>query len=363
VEHHLAGPIVVRPMTQAQMPHFDLSVEQTYALATFLLGESEPADESAVTPEYVSLARGRAIVAKYNCVGCHRFETGQALPPVDQFFDVTMLSTFAPPNLRGEGNKVRPPWLGEFLQNVKPLRPLVKMRMPSFPLAELPDLLDYFRWSSIKESQHLRGWMSGDREDRLIQWALTNGQAARVDLEEPYSSPAEIERTYHEIFLKVGFTADLYDCPESVEPARVSMTDAEFARGEKMLQTLQCLNCHVMAPDGATVDMTNAKSVNLDLAYRRLERRWVKAWLIEPSVVVAGTNMPAYFSGISADCPAGRPIAEALGIKEPAKIAALAQFGTTVDEQTGLLIDFIYAAGQRGYATTAKPEMNVLVNP
>jgi cytochrome c551/c552 len=366
VEHHLTGPIVVRPMTQAQMPHFDLSAEQTHALATFLLGESEPVNESIAGPLARSLARGRAIVLKYNCVGCHRFETGQALPPIDQFFDPVLQSTYAPPNLRGEGNKVQPPWLAEFLQNIRPLRPLVKMRMPSFPLAEssdLPDLLDYFHASSIKESQHLVGWMNADRQQRLIQWALANGQAARVDLVEPFSTPRQIERTYHEIFLKVRFTADLYDVPDESQQPNASMTDADFARGEKMLQTLQCLNCHVMAPEGASVDMTNAKSINLDLAYRRLERRWVRAWLVEPSVVVAGTNMPAYFSGLSADCPAGRPIAEALGIKDPAKIAALSQFGTTVDQQTDLLIDFLYAAGQRGYATTPKPELNVLLNP
>jgi len=45
---------------------------------------------------------------------------------------------------------------------------------------------------------------------------------------------------------------------------------------------------------------------------------------------------------------------------KPVQAAAVEQFGLTVEEQTQLLIDFLYAAGERGYSTAADPRLNAL---
>jgi hypothetical protein len=82
-------------------------------------------------------------------------------------------------------------------------------------------------------------------------------------------------------------------------------------------------------------------------------------WLFEASITTARTlefmSMPVQVMAIWVLPPfwTGEPT-------KSAQAAAVEQFGRTVEEQTLLLIDFLYAAGERGFTTNADPAMNAL---
>jgi cbb3-type cytochrome oxidase cytochrome c subunit len=365
LNQHLTDPAAVSPADaydQPRMPFFHLTQEQAEEITTFVLGnrgnvqapvaaaEGEEAEEA--------LARGRAMTVLHNCVGCHQTEWNT--PAIQRYFAPGWLSTFAPPPLRGEGNRVQYDWLRGFLKKVTPLRPLLSVRMPSFSFKEgEPEaLVEYFHAASEKESGDLRRWMARGQTDRLDEWALKFGQAAAIDLNPAYSTPAQIAGTQSDILFKAEFTAELYDGPRRDREGAVPISAERFALGERFMQTMQCLDCHLMSADGSG-DLSKAKAPNLDLVEGRLQRGWVRAWIQEPDVVRHGTNMPAYFSGLRAGDLNGRPLAEAERLT-PAQAEAVEQFGKTVGEQTDLLDDFLFAAGARHYTTSSDARLNAL---
>jgi cytochrome c2 len=87
------------------------------------------------------IEKGRFLVAKLNCQGCHTLDgkTGQIRV-------VTEDPGAAPPVLDGEGAKVREKWLHEFLKSPTVIRPWLTYRMPTFGLSEeeLRTLVFYF---------------------------------------------------------------------------------------------------------------------------------------------------------------------------------------------------------------------------
>ena len=106
-------------------------------------GTSEPPSNQATAADEaeVALRDGRRLVAYYGCRGCHRIEgKGNVIA------DFVERKTFAPPALDGEGARVQPSWLSEYLQHPKPLRPWMQLRNPSFDLsaAEAVALTRYF---------------------------------------------------------------------------------------------------------------------------------------------------------------------------------------------------------------------------
>jgi mono/diheme cytochrome c family protein len=359
---HLTNPAASSPadsIDQPRMPFFHLTTAQAQSLAVFVLGNRKVPAQAV---SHDALAKGRGLILLHNCQGCHQTETNT--PAIQQYFQPNWISSYAPPPLRGEGSKVRDDWLTNFLSHVTPLRPLPMVRMPSFNFdpspshEEIAGIVAYFHAASAGESSQLRRWLEGNRRDRLDDWALLHGQAAAVDLDPALNTPSQLHRTQRDIEFKARFSANLFD-PQDSAGISPRMSDADFASGEQFLQTLQCLDCHVLAASGQTVDMTRARAPNLELTSRRLQPAWVRAWIQEPDVVQHGTNMPPYFTGLPIHDLNGQPLAAAERLS-PDQAQAVAVFGQTVHEQTELLIDFLYAAGERSYTTIRRPELNVL---
>ena len=82
------------------------------------------------------IARGRQLVQKFNCVGCHIVDANAAA--VQQYYKADEITTKAPPSLRGEGNKIQHAWLFNFLKNVEPLRPLLYKQPENKPGIRMP---------------------------------------------------------------------------------------------------------------------------------------------------------------------------------------------------------------------------------
>jgi hypothetical protein len=103
----------------------------------------------------------------------------------------------------------------------------------------------------------------------------------------------------------------------------------------------------------------NPTAPNLQLAHRRLQRRWVRHWVQEPPVIQPGTKMPAFLSGLSGNSPTfdlhGQPWSEALGRPKEEVEFFNNRYGKTADEQANLVLDYLYVAGTRGVASVQIP--------
>jgi mono/diheme cytochrome c family protein len=221
------------------MPQFDLADSDIAALILFLQSRSAEAVPEGYRPADLererALYRGRLVVEKYNCVGCHVIENQGGVIRA-RYEDAP---TLAPPILNGEGKKVQPDWLYEFLKQPLPLRPWLKVRMPTFGLSdeETDALVDYFL-------------------------ALDRVAIPFVHVDEA-SIPAE-----------------------------------HVAAGQTLASVdyFNCFSCHQQGdkkPEGPE----EGWAPDLALARRRLSPPWIIEWLRDPQKLQPGTKMPSFYPG------------------------------------------------------------------
>jgi mono/diheme cytochrome c family protein len=110
-----------------RMPDYGFTKGQGEALVTFLLSiRNVPVPAKYVktlSDPHNADTRGKAIVEKYNCIGCHKIsDRGGTIAP----------------DLNKEGGKSRPEWLFTFLKSPRKIRPLpmLKAGMPDFNLSD-----------------------------------------------------------------------------------------------------------------------------------------------------------------------------------------------------------------------------------
>jgi hypothetical protein len=150
---------------------------------------------------------------------------------------------WVPPPLVGEGRKVQPQWLHDFLLNPHPIRPAVVLRMPKFNMssAEAGALVNYF--------------------------------AAKDNVDYPYEYDPRSRQTL-----------------SAQDEARMKgalniVTDA----------TTYCVKCHKVGdytPAGAVM----AQSPQLDKVYERLRPEFLEKWIANPKRLLPYTAMPQLIS-------------------------------------------------------------------
>jgi mono/diheme cytochrome c family protein len=221
------------------MPNFDLQPEDIKDLRVFLASLTE----GKVLERYRSpggdrqdqIVDGRRMVNYYNCVGCHIIENRGGY--IRRFYQDNI--NFAPPILNGEGEKVQPQWLFGFLQGPTPIRPWLKIRMPTFHF-------------------------NAPEDDTLVNY-LT----ALSDVAVPYT------------FVNTS-----------------TLPEPDLQAGQKLMSKdyFNCFSCHQQGdqhpegtPDGWAPD--------LGLAHRRLNPNWIPKWLHNPQLVQPGTKMPSFYPG------------------------------------------------------------------
>ncbi|HVM96751.1 MAG TPA: c-type cytochrome, partial [Candidatus Acidoferrales bacterium] len=186
---------------------------------------------------------GRRLVARYNCVGCHIVD-GKGGAIRARYEDQMAL---APPILTGEGAKVQANWLYGFVKEPVPIRPWLKLRMPTFGLTdkEATTVVEYFG-------------------------ALDN-------IETPFA---------HIIDAQIP--------QENIDAAKKLSSSDYFG----------CFSCHQQGdrkpegpPDGWAPDLTMARE--------RLKPDWIITWLHDPQKLQPGTKMPSFFPGGPDDIFAG----------------------------------------------------------
>lgn len=183
------------------------------------------------SPDDLALTNGRMLVGHYNCRGCHRIEGSGGV--IAEHLD---RKTFAPPTLDGEGARVQPSWLIDFLQRPTTLRPWLQMRMPHYGL-----------------------------------------------------SPAEAAA------LARYLAALAHASPNDEPPA--DATDEIVNIGGRRFAHFKCVQCHPASVDAGpcTADPEDL-SIDLMLAKTRLRPSWVRDFLARPKAIVGTeTRMPAVF--------------------------------------------------------------------
>lgn len=228
------------------MPKFALEDADIRALLVFLASRTEehvpeqyrPADRDRER----ALVEGRRVVAKYNCVGCHVIENqgGAILARYEES------PTMAPPKLNGEGAKVQPNWLYGFLKRPIPLRPWLKLRMPTFGLSD-------------------------EETSTIVEYFL-----AQESISIPY----------------------VYVDPKSLSE--------EFVEAGRLLASPDYFNCFTCHQQGDRKPEGPAESWAPDLAMAksRLNPAWIVQWLRNPQALQPGTKMPAFYD-FSDDVPDG----------------------------------------------------------
>jgi cytochrome c551/c552 len=149
---------------------------------------------------------------------------------------------WVPPPLLGEGAKVQPDWLRDYLLNPVPIRPAAFLRMPRFNLSEqeATQLVDYF--ATFDEGV---------------------GSAFRPTIQ-----------------------------PESTALDRRRLPAPSFAQAMRIVTDKNyCVTCHQIADfDPQTSD--RAKAPDLARVYRRLRTGYVRRWLAKPASILPYTPMP-----------------------------------------------------------------------
>ncbi len=229
-----------------RMPNFRLNDEEVNALATFMLGSLDEPRGAGVRDEpkgdRKAVAEGWWLINQYNCTGCHQVEQqGGQFRHMDWYEKKQM----APPILDGEGTRVQPEWLAEFLRSPYIIRPNLDVRMPTFELTD-SEATKISKFFAALEKQPV-----------------------------PYVNP---ELDY-------------------VDNQTMAMNPEQKKRAQNTFVQLQCYKCH-MITDEVTPGMDRESlAPNLARATDRLRPDWVVRWLINPQSFMPYTSMPAFVTG------------------------------------------------------------------
>jgi cytochrome c2 len=156
------------------MPNFYLKDEEIEPMVLVILGQVADKIPLAGQKRLNSFEKqyqdGMKVANHYNCYGCHKIDgIGGSL---SHAFDD---QNYGPPYLSQEGHRVQTDWLYDFLQNVHPIRPYVKVRMPSFNFTheELNKLVTGFQAGSKQptfEAPVKVEWEPGEKEAAKKIW-------------------------------------------------------------------------------------------------------------------------------------------------------------------------------------------------
>jgi cytochrome c2 len=228
------------------MPQFDLTEEEIRGILVVLKGMRGDTKETVVLAKKLSREEevrehGRELIRQYNCMGCHSVDGWVGdLRQLSQYSGENQ--KYGPPILEGQGARAQPDWLFGFLKQPFTLRPLPKVRMPTF--------------------------------------GFTDGEATQV-----VAMFAAIDR--------VPYPFIDY---QSVAPK----SDDEERIGRALFEFTGCQKCHVVgdiAPGEALPEGVVAP--NLVMTKQRLRAEWVSRWLADPNALQPGTAMPAFWASQS----------------------------------------------------------------
>ena len=166
---------------------------------------------------------------------------------------------WVPPPLIGEGKKVQPEWLYDFLINPYPIRPAVFLRMPQFNFSadDATKIVNYFA--------------AKDNAEYPFEYSSRTQMAHLESLEEQFAERASSEGTRFDHAMEI-------------------VTNSNY-----------CIKCHLIgdyAPEGSI----RAQAPNLVDVQARLRPEYLRQWIAKPTSILPYTSMPVnipYEGGVS----------------------------------------------------------------
>ncbi|MHB9077877.1 MAG: hypothetical protein ACYC3X_10315 [Pirellulaceae bacterium] len=167
-----------------------------------------------------------------------------------------------PPPLIGEGQKVQPAWLNDYLLDPQLIRPAVVMRMPKFNLStgEAQKLADYF---AAKDSSRYPYPFAPERRDTYL--AQTDSR---------YMRQLEALDRAGTILLGAA-TAGRH----LVDAMKIVTSDS------------YCVKCHRVG-DYDPPGTDRVKAPDLSVVYKRLRAAYVRTWIAKPTAILPYASMP-----------------------------------------------------------------------
>ncbi|HRW55608.1 MAG TPA: c-type cytochrome, partial [Phycisphaerae bacterium] len=376
-----------KPYEKIKMPNFYFTEEEATAITTYILSRRDADVREPVKIDYENtpvgrIASGRALANQLNCYGCHTIEANVPATIHQYYTDDTSVDDnfpfgirFKPPLLWGEGAKIQNDWLFKFFNNVEMLRPWLNARMPSFYLStdDATRLVEYFAGLTQYEggvlndellpiAKYLQQVHSGDAtnadpnwfvKDRfeeqagfLRSYSLRHNQTRVYDFDDTTAENAEeradaLSRGFDIARSRAQFLSGVFDVPYPfTDPALHQSDDERFKLGEAFFYDQRCLACHVAGDPSVPGTTTDIKAPNFALTSKRLRYDWVINWLQNPQAIQPGANMPQIFQD------GGSAYALLSGEDRTSKEE---KFGSEMDAQAHLLVDFLFELGHRNY--------------
>ena len=249
-----------------KMPNFYFTPEENAQIVTVIQALSKARMDvdmrRTLSADEAFIEEGRRVVRDHNCIGCHTFERDKA--KTTALGEAAIRSTiqdvgYWPPMLAGEGEKVIPLWLFNFVKSPSTIRPWLTVRMPTFGL--------------------------NDHDTVAISRMFAHADKAEYPFESDYFK---------------------------LEPAAPEITTG----GAKLFTEFKCLQCHVAGAGKPERDAADL-APNLSLARARLRPLWIEKWLKNPEALQPGTRMPGFFPDMKS------PDKETLGGDAATQIRAL----------------------------------------
>ena len=283
---------VLEPLERIKMPNFKFTDEEAEAITTVILGLVKDKPNASRMPNQGVKAAfindGEKKIRQFNCQACHiiNAEGGTIQSSVSDWLIAyegkdpndakSIVRSFSPPNLIGEGQKVQAEWLFGFLHEPSPIRPWLHVRMPTynFHSSDMNSIIKYFNYLD--------------------------------DQEFPFT--------------------DIY---------HPNLNKDEFAAAEKLFSKdyFGCAQCHIVGnkmPGGSAENW----APNFALAGKRLKPEWIVKRLTNPAELLPGTKMPTYFDPKNFDASAPPDV---LGGDAHKQIKALRDYLLTISENPDML--------------------------
>ncbi len=226
---------------EMRMPQFDLTEDEIRAVMVVLKGMRGATKETQVlgrklTAMEKARERGRELVRLYNCFGCHTIDGHEGdLLQLDQYRGPN--AKYGPPPLLGQGDKAQPDWLFGFLKRPFLLRPLPKVRMPTF------------------------GFDDKTATELVAMFSALDGS------EYPFRYYADVK-------------------PED---------EVEHKVGRALFEFTGCQKCHVVGEITGGDLGADVVAPNLVMAKDRLRAEWLTHWIADPNALQKGTAMPGFW--------------------------------------------------------------------
>jgi mono/diheme cytochrome c family protein len=229
-----------------KMPNFKLEDTDIDALTTFYLNNRlyDLKDNFLVKDSRMGTARekGDYLIERLNCNGCHEVYNAK-LPRIANYLS---LKTMVPPRIVGEGERVQPQWLFQYINRPFSMRPWLKLRMPVFN-------------------------MTHDEKAFLIEYFVAVlPESVRTQCKMPYEPKL----------------------------ARSDFDDESIQMGEYRIVSDKCMQCHPVSMDAGLPEGKKVEdlSINLMIAKERLRQGWIVNFMRNPDDYAGkDTKMPFVF--------------------------------------------------------------------